>query len=262
MDAKPMKILIIEDDINECNNFINCAKKREDIELVEKTDSDIEALKIVKVKHPEGIILDLELNNSIDGNIDSFEFLSNLRNMNLNYEPIIIVTTHVNSKRTYEILHREGVELILYKEHPNYSCDLVFNKFINLRKISPTKTVKELKEEIEGTESRIFECISQELDLIGIPSKLSGRKYLHDAIFYLVNNEDESENVFRYLAEKHKKPANTITNVMRNAINHAWDNSPVEDLLKHYTAKINLKTGVPTAGEFIYYYRDKVKRKI
>lgn len=26
MEAKPMKILIIEDDINDCNNFIECAK--------------------------------------------------------------------------------------------------------------------------------------------------------------------------------------------------------------------------------------------
>lgn len=28
MEAKPMKILIIEDDINDCNNFINCVKNR------------------------------------------------------------------------------------------------------------------------------------------------------------------------------------------------------------------------------------------
>ena len=31
MDEKPMKILIIEDDINDCNNFIDCAKGRNDI---------------------------------------------------------------------------------------------------------------------------------------------------------------------------------------------------------------------------------------
>ena len=110
---KPMKILIIEDDIDDCNNFINCIKKRDDIELVAVTDSDIDALKYVKLKHPEGIVLDIELNNSKTGNTNSLEFLSNLRKLNLNYKPIIIVTTHILSKRTYEILHRENIKRLI-----------------------------------------------------------------------------------------------------------------------------------------------------
>ena len=32
MDCKPMKILIIEDDIDDCNSFKQCAKNRDDIE--------------------------------------------------------------------------------------------------------------------------------------------------------------------------------------------------------------------------------------
>ena len=141
MDDKPMKILIIEDDINDCNKFIDCAKSRNDIEIVAVTDSDITGLKYVQTKSPEGIVLDLELNNSTTGNTDSLEFLSNLKKLRLKYEPIVIVTTHVNSKRTYEILHRNGVDLILYKDHPNYSSNLVLNHFINLRQI-PVEVAK------------------------------------------------------------------------------------------------------------------------
>ena len=82
MDSKPMKILIIEDDVDDCNKFIESVKKREDIEIVGITDSDIEGLKIVKTKHPEGIVLDLELNNSLSGNTDSLEFITNLKKLN------------------------------------------------------------------------------------------------------------------------------------------------------------------------------------
>lgn len=64
MEYRPMKILIIEDDINDCNNFIECTKNRKDIKFVGITDSDTEGLNIVKHTCPEGIILDLELNNS------------------------------------------------------------------------------------------------------------------------------------------------------------------------------------------------------
>lgn len=262
MKTKPMKILIIEDDINDCKNFINCIKKRADIELVGITDSDVEALRIVKVKHPDGIVLDLELNNSIDGNIDSFEFISNLKITNLNYEPIIIVTTHVKSKRTYEILHREGVELILYKEQPNYSCDLVLNRFINFRKVEPKKTLQELKNEKEELERTISCYITKELELIGIPSKMVGRNYIYEAILQLTKNDNDKENIIEYLKNKYNKSDTTITNGINNAIIHAWRESPIEDLLENYTARINPERGVPTPLEFIHYYKDKIKRML
>ena len=262
METKPMKILIIEDDIDDCNSFVNCIKGREDIELVALTDSDVDGLKYVKLKHPEGIILDLELNNSTTGNTDSLEFLSKLRKINLNYEPIVIVTTHVNSKRTYEILHREGVDLILYKDHPNYSCDYVLNKFLNLRKVPIKQTVNTLKEEIKENENKISECIYHELDLIGVTAKLKGRQYIHDAILYLIQNPKSNINVIQYLTKIYKKSGNTITNGIQNAIIHAWRVSSIDDLTTYYTARVNYETGIPTPMEFVYYYVDKIKKII
>ena len=130
----PMKILVIEDDVEECNKFVKIITNRKDFELVGITDSDIEALNYVQLKHPEGIVLDIELNNSSSGSTDSLEFLDKIKS--LNYSPIIIVTTHITSKRTYEILHRKGVDIILYKGHPTYTVEHVLNKFITLRNIT------------------------------------------------------------------------------------------------------------------------------
>lgn len=262
MESKPMKILIIEDDIDDCNNFINCIKNREDVELVALTDSDIEGLTYVKLKRPEGIVLDLELNNSKTGNTDSLGFLSSLRKLNLNYQPIVIVTTHVNSKRTYEILHREGADLILYKGHPKYSSDYVLNKFLNLRELAPKQTIETLKEELKENENKISDSIYYELDLIGISAKLKGRQYIHDAILYLIQNENSNINVIQYLTKIHKKSGTTITNGIQNAIIHAWRVSAIEDLEMNYTARVNYETGIPTPMEFIYYYVDKIKKKI
>ena len=49
MQNKPMKLLIIEDDVIDCKNFINAIENRKDIELVAVTDSDIEGLKYTKL---------------------------------------------------------------------------------------------------------------------------------------------------------------------------------------------------------------------
>lgn len=264
MSTKPMKILIIEDDVNDCNAFINCLKSREDFELVAMTDSDIDGLKFVKAKHPEGIVLDIELNNSVSGNTDSFEFLKALPTLKLNYKPIIIVTTHVNSPTTYNLLHKSGVDMILYKDHPKYSCEHVLNRFLTLRDTVAPSTVSTLKEDIVDTETKISDLIYHELDLIGVTSNLKGRQYIHDAIFYLIENSDNTSSisVIQYLTKIHHKSGNTITNGIQNSIIHAWRVSSLEDLSMHYTAKINYETGIPTPMEFIYYYVDKIKKLI
>ena len=262
MEFKPMKILIIEDDISDCNSFKKCAANRNDIEIVAMTDSDLEGLKLVKSKRPEGIVLDLELNNSATGSIDSLEFLVNLKKLNLNYEPIVIVTTHVNYKRTYEILHRNGVDLILYKDNPKYSSKHVLNNFINLRNADIDYKETSIEEIIQNEEDKISNIINDELELIGVTAKLKGREYIHDAILYLVQDDSNKINVIQYLVNKYKKSGTTITNGIQNAIIHAWRVTPVEDLEKYYTARINYETGIPTPMEFIYYYVNKIKKMV
>ena len=262
METKAMKIIVIEDDIDDCNKIKECSKNRDDVEIVAITDSDVKGLKIIKEKHPEGIILDLELNNSSSGNADSFGFMSKLKKLNLNYEPIVIVTTHINSKRTYDKLHRDGVELILYKGQPNFSYENVLNNFINLRQDFSEIKQKSIEEELEEKENNLSDCIYKELELVGISPKMVGRKYLHDAIYYMIVNPNSEISVNQYLTKIYKKSGNTISTGMQNAINHAWRATAIEDLEENYTAKINVNTGIPTPGEFTCYYRDKIKKLI
>ena len=93
---------------------------------------------------------------------------------------------------------------------------------------------------------------------------MQGRKYLFDAITYLLSEEGENSRVSinQYLLSKHKRPTSTINRAMQNAIVRAWRVTAIEDLEKLYTAHINYNTGVPTPVEFIYYYVEKIKKEI
>lgn len=262
MSMQPMKILIIEDDTIDCNNFVSAVHKRKDIELVGITSSCMEALNFVKTKNPEGIVLDIELNHGNSSDIDSLDFLPNLEKLNLKHKPVIIVTTHINSQNTFNILHRFGVDIILYKGHPAYSANLVLNKFIALRSYFPDTNTKVLEEEILDNEDKIKEIINKELDLIGISVRLVGRKYIFDGIFYLIQNTDKHPNVLRHLANIYNKSETTINNGIQAAINRAWRISAIEDLEEHYTARVDHNTGIPTSMEFVYYYFEKIKQQI
>ena len=138
----------------------------------------------------------------------------------------------------------------------------MLNKFLSLRESAPKQTVETLKEELKENENKISDCIYHELDLIGVTPKLKGRQYIHDAILYLIQNENSKLNVIQHLTKVYKKSGNTITNGIQNAIIHAWRVSSIDDLMTHYTAKINYETGIPTPMELVYYYVDKIKKMI
>lgn len=261
---RKMDILILEDNVDECKDFITSLQNHNDFNLLTITDSDIEALECVKLHKPEGIVLDIELNNSTSGNLNSLDFLTNIKNLNLDYNPIIVVTTHVLSNRVYEIFRRNGIDTILYKNHPSYSVSQVLNTLLSLRIDIPKSNLVTLKDVLQDERNRISEYIDYELSMIGISPKLKGREYLYSAIFHLVENRDNINIVKlnEFLVNKYHKSDKTINNGMRTAILSAWRNSPIEDLTKYYTDKINPETGYPSVTQFIYHYYNKIKKKL
>lgn len=222
-----MKLMLIEDEKKEQDKFKKLAEKMNDVTFVKITNSTEEGIKCLKENDIDGVILDLELNSGI-GN--GFEFLEKLKITKLSKIPKIVVTTNVYSDSVYDYLHQNKVDFIFYKKQ----------------------------------EKLIAEKVNYELDLIGIASHLQGRKYLFDAITYLLSEEGENSQVSinQYLLSKHKRPTSTINRAMQNAIVRAWRVTAIEDLEKLYTAHINYNTGVPTPVEFIYYYVEKIKKEI
>lgn len=257
-----MNILLIEDDLNECNKYKEIAKTRTDINIISITNSSTKAIEEMKKYRPDGIILDLELNN---GEGSGFEFIQNMKKVKLNRMPKIVVTTNVHSDSVYDFCHSNNIDFIFYKKQKNYSQNNIINTLVLLNEYnnenSRNKTYE--KDEEKDYKSNIEEKIEKELDLVGISMHLQGRKYLKDAIMFIIKNNDDSKiSIVQYLVKLHKKPSSSISRGMQNAIIHGWRVTPIQDLEKHYTAIINYETGLPTPTEFIYYYADKIKKQI
>ena len=115
----------------------------------------------------------------------------------------------------------------------------------------------DVNESAEKKEKRIRRMITMELDQIGISPKMIGYKYLADAIYLLIKDEERPLAVV--IGETYKKSTGSVERAMQTAINKAWRVNDTEDLLKYYTARIDPRRGAPTVTEFIYYYANKVK---
>lgn len=253
----PMTVLLIEDDENLCKAFEEAISNRNDVSLVAKTNSSLEALKLVKTHKFEGIIVDLELHY---GSGSGFDFLKQLKTMKMSVNPIIVVNTNIISDIVYEKIHKGLADMIFYKKQKDYSPKLVIDSLVLLRRTYSADNIT-IEESPEDKEKLLSDFINSELNLIGINYKLKGRQYIYEAILYILNDEENSQefSAIQFLANKHKLLTSSISRAIQTAINEAWRTSAIEDLRKYYTAKINYHTGVPTPTEFIYYYVEKAR---
>ena len=260
MSKAPIKVLLVEDDMEECNKYKAICDKRGDINLVAVTNSAAKAVEYLKYYKPDAVILDLELNN---GEGSGFEFIENMAKQSVAKRPNIVVTTNVCSDSVYDFCHKNKIDFIFYKKQLNYSQEKILNTLLLLSGYENEKTVEYgVDERVE--EDKIMDKINKELELIGISSHLQGKKYLCDAIYFVIKNdkEDSKISIIQHLVGKYKKSNSTISRAMQNAILHAWRISSLEDLTTYYTARINYETGVPTPTELIYYYADKIKKEL
>ena len=267
MDSnKPMTLLLIEDDLSECIKYKDCAAKRNDIRFIGMTGSSIDGINYIKTHMPEGVILDIELHR---GKGSGIQFLQDMKELKLGFRPLIIIITNTSSNIVYNHVHDAGADLIFYKKQMDYSADMVINSMVALRRSLHTVGKDGVPDELRSVESpeelriRITDRLNAELDAIGISARHKGRQYLFEAIYILLTqDENQTDSVINQICSAHKHAYSTITRAMQTAINYAWRISSIDDLQIHYTAKINYNTGIPTPTEFIYYYKEKIKKTI
>jgi DNA-binding NarL/FixJ family response regulator len=265
MDKKnPMPLLLIEDDVAECINFKTCVANRSDVVFVKMTSSGPDGIKYVKTHLPEGIILDLELHK---GTGSGLQFLADIKKIELSMKPLIVITTNSPSSVVYNHVHDMGADLVFYKRQTDYSHEMVINTLLALRKSLYEVGSNGLSDDLHTIESpeeqreRIAKRIDIEMDLIGISVRYRGHTFIKDAVLLLLSKEKgSSEAVLYQVAEKNRTSYNNVLRAIQTAINKAWSISSIEDLQKHYTARININTGVPSSTEFVYYYCDKIRK--
>jgi hypothetical protein len=97
------------------------------------------------------------------------------------------------------------------------------------------------------------------LNYVGISPKAVGYKYLTDAILLVMGEYDGS--LCTAIGQKYAKTDSSVERAMQNAIISAWRTNDIDELLQHYTARINSEKGIPTLTEFIYYYANKIKNE-
>jgi len=257
---KTLSVLLVEDEPDECDAFVQYIDTLEDVRLVQTTNNADKALEYARDYLPDVIILDLELHK---GKGNGIAFLAALNQACLTVTPYILVTTNNISDMTHMQVRRLGADFIMVKSQSDYSVKSVI-EFLQALKDS-IHNLRKKKMDSNGLdeappaemERRLLTRVSTEMDLIGVSPKAIGRKYLIDAIILIIDGQEH--NIIPTIAKKYSKSDASVERAMQNAINRTWNTADIEDLQTYYTAKITSDKAVPTLTEFIYYYANKFK---
>lgn len=270
--TKPLKILLLEDDLQDCKEIEKYVNTLEDVTLIGMTGSCSHALEQASHEFPEAIIIDLELHK---GSGNGLQFLTGLKHLHLPHHPYLLVTTNNPSHTTHAAVRSLGADFILTKYEADYSAQYVVDFLRMMREVIDARNTnnRHMQGDTASTstfsqnfstsphtvtsEHTLLQTIYEEMNLIGISPKTVGYKYLADAIFIKIKNPDI--NIYAMLGPRYQKTDTSIERAMQNAINRAWRTSDPTDLLTYYTARIRSDRGVPTIMEFIYYYATKLQ---
>ncbi|HHV12581.1 MAG TPA: response regulator [Clostridiales bacterium] len=259
--VKKLSVILVEDDPDECEEFVDYIEELDDISLLGVTNDSTKAIEYIKDYLPDVAILDLELQK---GSGSGLNVLMELRQFDLNNRPYVLITTNNSSQITHESARRLGADFIMTKYQADYSPKSIVD-FLKIMEPAISSRRKAAAENTHDTEppeikhKRLLRRINAELNQIGISPKAVGYQYLADAILLVI--KQVKQNLYCEIGNKYGKTEASVERAMQNAINKAWKTSDIDDLLKYYTARINPDRGVPTITEFVYYYANMIKNE-
>ncbi len=255
---KRISILIIEDDEDACDSYVDYVKPLKQFNIVAITNDSSKGIELTMSRKPDVVILDLELQK---GSGSGLSYMSWYRDCYMENKPIIIITTYNSSQYIHTSVRNMGADFIFTKFADNYSEAFVIEqlKIItdNLIEQKSSEKILNVSMTKEQDIARYKHLLFDEFNKLGLRPKLAGYEYLADAvIFYKMYSV--KNNITKELADKYHKSSSSIERAMQRAIETTWNHSCVDDLLEHYQGRISHESGIPTNLEFISYYAHKL----
>lgn len=245
---KPIRVLMIDDNINLINMVKEYFKGSMDVSIVLEAHDGLEGFKIIEEKSDEfdAIILDLIMPNK-----DGLYVLEQMKNKNIDKK--VIVSTSYNASEVIRQVSEYGVNYYILKpfdlEDLEKRIKLLYNNnngknidlFNNNLQISITKVLHEL----------------------GIPSHIKGYQYIREGISIIYNNPETiggiTKELYPELAKKFDTTVSRVERAIRHAIEVSWNRGDwdlMEDIFGH---SVDIDKAKPTNSEFIVTIADKLK---
>ena len=253
-----INVAIADDNQRTVEMMTELLEQESDIEVIASADDGEEALRIIKEKQPDVVLLDLIM-PKMDG-------LSVMEKVNMDEQitkrPEFIIVTAVGQERITEDAFRKGASYYVMKPFHN---DMILSRIKDAgngeRKNSSESESRNAvsKKQEYNLETRVTDMIHE----IGIPAHIKGYHYLRDAIIMAVDDMDVLNAITKVLyptiAKMHQTTASRVERAIRHAIEVAWSRGKMDTIDQLFGYTVSNGKGKPTNSEFIALIADKIR---
>ena len=255
---KRTRLMIVEDEIEEQNAFVEYLKGQEEIDLVGVTASAAEALKLNDRYRPDVVLLDLELDEG-----SGLDLAPALAAPERPHNPYVMVTTKVTDKSTQAYL-RNYVGFIYEKRLQNYGPEQVIGtvkrmgRFLRGQRLRRGGSLPALSTpgKEEPLEERLLDEIFRELECMGLRRGLMAARCTAWATLFHYKYTGEGKQLFTkdLYPEVGRQVGCTWRSVernIRNAVKIAWMPANYEQTSARFSHLVKASGAIPTNAQFL-----------
>ena len=207
--SEKMSVVVVDDDEEYAQALGNHIRLYDEFEFSGYALDGEEAMELIRLISADVIILDLLMPK-----LDGLGFLRRLAGLGLKRKPKIIINSASCLSNMIDIVQKYGVDYISIK--PQSFADLC-SVIKELMGASRTKEADIVQRERENEEKRVADFLHH----LGVPSHLSGYKYMRFGIILAIHDMSILESVTGRLYPAIAKQYNTKNCCVERAIRHA-----------------------------------------
>lgn len=247
---KCMDVVIIDD--NQSLSFLirDGLNKEDEFQVVGLAHDGERGIELIKELNPDIVILDMVMPKA-DG-------LTVLETFNGLKGPEFIVLSAIG----HDLITKKSMSLgaLYYIVKPFEIKSLI----TRMKQLFLGDNIPEQKKEELVFNMYLDECISKELNALGVPLHVKGYHYIKDAVILVIDSGNSSiritKSIYPVIAEKNNSTASSVERAIRHAIDITLTRRPM-DLISEYFRN-ELFNNKITNKEFIVGIADAIKHRI
>ena len=244
------KIYIIDDSENFKENLREILK--ENYELLGDTNDGLVGFDFICKNKVDLVIADIVLQN-----IDGFEFLEKLQEVDGLTKPKVLIVSSLKGEDFAEKAISLGANYYLIKPVIN---DVLIKRINTIVNNDDDKVFSSSTKRVKNR--ALDEKISNIFITVGIPAHIKGYQFLREAIKMAIDEPDIINSITKQLypsiADRFSTSASKVERAIRHAIEVAWNRGKIENINSLFGIKVYNSNEKPTNGEFIALVADKM----
>lgn len=252
-----IKVFLVDDNKELVQMMNEYFEGVEDIQIVGIAYNGKECLTLLEESEPDVLILDI-----IMPHLDGIGVLNQLRSMNLNKHPNIIMLTAFGQEEVMKKAVALGASYFILKP---FELDNLAEQIREVHEPSgrtlpfAIKTEKKVEKPKRNLEADITNIIHE----IGVPAHIKGYMYLREAIAMVYNDIELLGSITKVLypdiAKHFNTTASRVERAIRHAIEVAWSRGNVEAISSLFAYTVSVTKAKPTNSEFIAMVADRLR---